>query len=253
MDKCGIYQIRNSKNNKIYIGQSINIPSRIKNHKSLLRDGKHHSHHLQNSYNKYGVGCFEFKTLLLCEQSELTRYEQALVNSLSPQYNKKLECVDSPKGIKLRESTKLKMSLSHKGSVVSRETRERISIANKGRKVSDETRKKLSLNSRFKGKHHTDEWKRNMSEKMKGRKKSPEHIRKVALANLGKHNKPLSKEHREKVSGGLRYFYSKNRMVFLSKEHLENMVALAEGLDFNRDVVSSAVSIMKKEIIDANR
>src|SRR3990167_7223677 len=127
MNKCGIYQIRNLSNNKIYIGQSINIPGRIKNHKALLRDGKHHSLHLQNAYNKYGVESFEFATVLLCEQHELTRYEQALVDRLAPQYNAKLECVNSPKGIKLRESTKQKISMAHKGKTKSLETRERMS------------------------------------------------------------------------------------------------------------------------------
>lgn len=47
----GIYCIRNVSNDKRYIGSSKNIEARWRVHKSRLRHNKHHSDHLQKSYN----------------------------------------------------------------------------------------------------------------------------------------------------------------------------------------------------------
>ena len=52
--KTGIYQIRNIINNKIYIGQSLNIKTRFLQHKQALRKNRHPNQHLQNAWNKYG-------------------------------------------------------------------------------------------------------------------------------------------------------------------------------------------------------
>ena len=55
---CGIYQITNKVNNKIYIGQSIDIERRWNQHKY----GKG-SVVLMNAIKKYGLDNFEFKIL----------------------------------------------------------------------------------------------------------------------------------------------------------------------------------------------
>lgn len=51
MANAGIYCIRNISTNKRYIGSSRNISGRWRVHKSKLRLNKHHSDHLQKSYN----------------------------------------------------------------------------------------------------------------------------------------------------------------------------------------------------------
>ena len=61
----GIYCIENTKNHKKYIGQSIDIYQRWYVHKSKLNMNKHHSHHLQQAWNKYGDNCFIFYSLFL--------------------------------------------------------------------------------------------------------------------------------------------------------------------------------------------
>ncbi len=61
--KSGIYKFTNLKNNKIYIGSSINITSRKSNHISLLNNNIHHNRHLQNSWDKYGKENFEFEII----------------------------------------------------------------------------------------------------------------------------------------------------------------------------------------------
>ena len=58
--KSGIYQITNKINNKIYIGSSVNIEARWAGHRSDLKNKKHHSRHLQHSWELHGSGAFEF-------------------------------------------------------------------------------------------------------------------------------------------------------------------------------------------------
>lgn len=55
----GIYKI--IINNKLYIGSSLDIKNRIKQHKSDLKNNRHANPKLQNAYNKY----HEFKYEIL--------------------------------------------------------------------------------------------------------------------------------------------------------------------------------------------
>ena len=72
----GIYLIRNKITKKNYIGSSNNIKRRWRHHRSLLKNNKHHSKSLQNSYNKYGKDAFEFVILKEVEQKDLLIEEQ---------------------------------------------------------------------------------------------------------------------------------------------------------------------------------
>lgn len=56
----GIYKILNKINNKFYIGSSINIRKRIKEHERCLKLGIHDNKHLQSAWDKYGSNNFEF-------------------------------------------------------------------------------------------------------------------------------------------------------------------------------------------------
>lgn len=80
--KSGIYFIKNIMNNKIYIGRSINIPSRLSKHKYYLRNNKHHNKHLQNSFNKYGESNFKFLKILEAEPERLPDLETIYINFL---------------------------------------------------------------------------------------------------------------------------------------------------------------------------
>lgn len=45
----GIYAIHNKINGKFYIGQSVNIQYRWKQHKNALKSNKHENKHLQSA------------------------------------------------------------------------------------------------------------------------------------------------------------------------------------------------------------
>lgn len=59
----GIYQIINTKNNKRYIGQSINLSHRLYSHKRNLNLNRHPNKKLQSDWNVYGKQYFEFSIL----------------------------------------------------------------------------------------------------------------------------------------------------------------------------------------------
>lgn len=59
----GIYQIKNLINNKFYIGQTLNIEKRKKQHFQLLELNKHYNNELQNDFNLFGIECFKFELL----------------------------------------------------------------------------------------------------------------------------------------------------------------------------------------------
>lgn len=63
----GVYEIRNALNNKRYIGSSINIYRRWRDHKRMLNLSVHPNKHLQSAWNKYGEKHFVFKILETCE------------------------------------------------------------------------------------------------------------------------------------------------------------------------------------------
>ena len=134
---CGIYQIRNLVNNNIYIGSSQKIQGRYYNHRRDLILGKHHSHHLQRAFKKYGKDSFVLEKLISCDVSLLLFYEQQFIDQWNPEYN---EC---------------KIAGSILGTIMSEETRKRDSLAHKGRKATEEAKKHIS--DGHKGIRHTDE------------------------------------------------------------------------------------------------
>lgn len=141
----GIYQIINIITNKSYIGSASNIRERWNAHKLRLRNNKHHSPYLQNSWNKHGEEVFIFNILARCPKNKeyLLKLEQFYLDTLKPEYNI-AQTAGSCLGIKLSIERKNQISKSLTGHICSEETKRKISATQKGKKISIETRKKLS-------------------------------------------------------------------------------------------------------------
>ena len=72
----GIYKITNMNTGKCYVGQSIDIEKRWKQHEYMLNKKKHHSIKLQNSWNKHGEKSFKFEIVEECDVLELNNLER---------------------------------------------------------------------------------------------------------------------------------------------------------------------------------
>lgn len=88
-DKCGIYIIKNDINNKVYIGQSINIHKRIQEHfwKSECSKDASYNSALHCAIRKYGKEHFYYEILEECDASLLDEREKEYIkqyNSISP-------------------------------------------------------------------------------------------------------------------------------------------------------------------------
>lgn len=107
--KSGIYQIRNTVNNKCYIGKSINVIQRKRTHIYNLKLNKHGNRYLQFAFNKYGLDNFIFEVLEYCDINLLNKKEIQYIESNKPAYNliqaedDKLFCSDDTK-IKMKDS-----------------------------------------------------------------------------------------------------------------------------------------------------
>lgn len=76
----GLYAIVHVPTNRAYVGSSIDIKRRMKEHMTDLRKSRHHCTHLQNAWNKYGADQFVIKTPTVVDDGMQAReLEQAFL------------------------------------------------------------------------------------------------------------------------------------------------------------------------------
>lgn len=85
----GIYKITNNINGKIYVGQSVNIAERWKQHeyKAFNSKEKAYTSAIHQAYRKYGIKNFSYEVIEQCRPEELDEKEIYWIqklNSLSP-------------------------------------------------------------------------------------------------------------------------------------------------------------------------
>lgn len=153
---CGVYKITNKVNGKVYIGQSISLKVRWKEHMNSLKRGDSHSILLQRAWNKYGQDNFSFEILELCTEDMLDEIETKyilLYDSCNNGYNvesggnRNKHLADETKQ-KLSDSAKERLSDPMKNPMYDKhhtsEAKSKISASKKGKSYSEDTRKKLS-------------------------------------------------------------------------------------------------------------
>ena len=157
----GIYKIQ-SRDGKVYIGSTINMSKRWKEHENALRANKHVNMKLQAAWNKYGAEYFTFSAIEIVEDvNKLLYYEQLWINiafsslDRGDVYNL-LPTAGSHLGMKRSEETKAKMrkpkslearakmSEAAKRRGLSPERQKRMAESRKGKTRSLETRKRQS-------------------------------------------------------------------------------------------------------------
>ena len=138
-----IYKIVNSINNKIYIGRTVYFRKRLCQHHRALINNKHHSLHLQNAFNKYGMDKFYVEIIENSNKDIISTREEYWIKNLHS-YNRK-------KGYNMS----IDVSFSHYGKR-SLQCRMNISKALTGKRLSEETKIKISnaLRGMFVGKNN---------------------------------------------------------------------------------------------------
>jgi group I intron endonuclease len=144
----GVYQIKNTITDYIYVGSSANIERRWTTHRYYLKRGTHKNDLLQAAWNEYGLELFNWSILhsvgTIVEAREL---EQKLLDQIKcefiPTYNL---CFDG-KGAILTERSRHKISLALRGRKFTEEHRRKISKGITGRYYSAETRAKIGVYS----------------------------------------------------------------------------------------------------------
>ncbi len=181
MLKSGIYSIRNLVNGKIYIGSSVLIAQRFRDHRKRLKKGNHDNIHLQRSWNKHGEQNFEFSVLEHCEINVLLLREQAWLDKTKNKFNI-LKFAGNTLGRKMSLKTKL---------LIAKGVSKRTGPQNVwyGRSLPKSTLDKAAEYCRnhfkgegnpFYGKRHTQKTKEILSSKLKGRKMPPSFLKKQA-------------------------------------------------------------------------
>lgn len=146
---AAIYQIRNLKNGKIYIGSAKNFHSRKLKHLNFLKNGKHHCSHLQNAWNLDGAVNFQFEILELITDINILIVREQFYLDWFKSYNREIGYNLSPTagntlGTKRTPEQRLKLSKSQTGHKHTEETKLKWSEQRKGKIHSLETRTKLS-------------------------------------------------------------------------------------------------------------
>lgn len=143
-----IYGLTCHVTNKIYVGISKDISKRFREHRSLLRHGKHFEPELQNDWIKYGEGQFYMSVLQdLPEMATMVEKQQAEVGWMDKN------------GDRLYNSRRIGLHQTGLGKKQSLETRKKRSMAtlgipkNHGAKISaTKQRKKLMMYAALTGK-----------------------------------------------------------------------------------------------------
>lgn len=90
--KSGIYKIENLINNKVYIGQSVDIPKRWREHRSAAfnSNSKDYNMLIYKAFRKYGIENFSFEIIEEVEKDQLNEREIYWIekyNSYNKGYN----------------------------------------------------------------------------------------------------------------------------------------------------------------------
>lgn len=202
----GIYEIVCIPTGERYIGRATKFRIRWTNHRYLLRKSKHKTSRLQEVWDKYGEGAFEFRVVETCstEYSVLKTLEQLYLDAYRDEgkrellLNKSLQA-DGPSFFS--EKTRALMSKGNKGKVCKPEAIAATAAANRGSKRSEQARKNMSA-SRI-GRTLSDTHKANISKALAGRTLKPQHVENLASKSRGRKHTAIARANMS--AGQLRY------------------------------------------------
>lgn len=210
--------IENKINKKVYIGSSFNIKQRWRSHKRDLKNQKHHSYHLQNSWNKYGEDNFKFSILVKTKKNKkiIIKIEQKYIDfyqssnrkngyNINPRAESTAGRVISSKERELRSKTMTRRWKENRSEMMA--ARERVNkeewIKNLSRSLIENGSRKGEKNSMYRknchkiwtekfGKEKADEmWKETLKKNSKANSKENNAMWNKKRTKVGELNKLL--------------------------------------------------------------
>lgn len=97
MKISGVYEIVNTITGDCYIGSSVDLKRRKKEHFKKNTWKKEPNKPLYKDMKQYGKENFLFKTIQLCDPKELKKYEQIAIEKYKPKYNMYAACTGMSK------------------------------------------------------------------------------------------------------------------------------------------------------------
>ena len=213
-----IYKITNKENGKFYIGSTIDISKRKKEHFRLLKKGEHHCFHLQRAYEKYGKESFEltYKEIEVANEDGLRLLEERYINycwNSGKLYNvSKKGCGGDlisyhPKNKEFRElqskiSKERYTNLSDEEKIALSERMKGEKNPNYGHRWSNELREKVSKDRKEYWKNHESYIKGKTFEEVFGEEKAKELKRKISERSklkIGEKNSFYGKHHSDEL------------------------------------------------------
>ena len=208
MKIAGIYKITNVITGKSYIGQSLDVKSRIRHHRCGLNKQSHPNPHLLASCRLHGVGAFVFQILFVSDnlpKEELVRLlnrKEAEFISVFDTFSNGYNLTTGGDGHIVSEETRRKNRESHKGLSPTPECRQLALEATKGKPLSQELKDRMSAVRKGRPLNYPV-WNKGLS----GYKVAPsseEKKRKIGQAQLGSKNHNFGKTTPEEVKDKIR-------------------------------------------------
>lgn len=169
----GVYVIVDMEGRKCYLGSSVDLPDRLREHQNMLVGGYHHNPHLQRAFNQRG-GQMKVIPLPINDGTNVLEVEQALLDEFCPT------------GVLYNIATDASMPML--GRKHTAETRQKLTELRTGKTPSEETRQKLSETAKARG------MPRSVIEAgvaaRVGKSLTPEHVEKVRQASVERMQDP---------------------------------------------------------------
>jgi len=223
--ESGIYCIRNTVDNKRYIGRTVDFYKRWAMHRWGLENNRHFNSHLQRAYNNNPQN-FIFEIIEVCDKDKCNEreiYWISYYNTMNMEYGYNLcEGGKSTTGRKFSEETLKKMSKQRRGVKCSREAVEKRKQSLKDHKERDPEWAKALHDKQVENIRSIPNWKKShpMSEKrkkevsefFKGRKIPEWHKEKLRDLYSGENSLTAKLTENEVVNMRLRFLKGEPRM-----------------------------------------
>ena len=211
--KAGIYKLTCRITDKSYIGKSVNINRRLKEHKSYKKSVCY----FQSAIIKHGWDSFDVEILEIFENFDKITDNNHLLER-EAYYIEFFDSTNKDKGYNI-----CKHSNDVTGTVFTKEHKEKIRQARLGKTLSDETKEKLR--KIHTGRVVSNETKEKMSKSALGKVFTEGHKKKLSQAKLGKPMHEKTKKALKEANFGKSYALGRKH----SKETKEKISKLISG------------------------